>query len=221
MLPRIQADILPVLVTNHTVTIAAELENGETIVGQCEISHPSTGQATSYLVATASKSETHHDHSAFEDGESEGAQEDAIGESGVTPLSNVNYAKLEDHEYEPLRSPIERSSSPPAIITAISDMIAGIFYINQYGQEIFPQPNPLFIKNLNTKSILVYSCGSLFTRWAIILIFEFSRKLHDVLISSIIPCLALRGVGSAIANSHTLQAKVLLRECFHCFTAPV
>lgn len=26
--------------TNHTVTIAAELENGVKLVGQCEISHP-------------------------------------------------------------------------------------------------------------------------------------------------------------------------------------
>jgi hypothetical protein len=29
-----------VLVTNHTVTIAAELQNGSKIVGQCNISHP-------------------------------------------------------------------------------------------------------------------------------------------------------------------------------------
>ncbi len=53
-----QANILPVVVTNHTVTIAAELvsalavcvnshltchrgqDNGERLVGQCEISHP-------------------------------------------------------------------------------------------------------------------------------------------------------------------------------------
>ena len=28
------------LVTNHTVTIAAELQNGRKITGQCNISHP-------------------------------------------------------------------------------------------------------------------------------------------------------------------------------------
>lgn len=33
--------ILPAINTNRTVTIAALLENGESIVGQCEISHPS------------------------------------------------------------------------------------------------------------------------------------------------------------------------------------
>ncbi len=32
--------VLPVINTNHTATIAAELENGEVVVGQCEISHP-------------------------------------------------------------------------------------------------------------------------------------------------------------------------------------
>ncbi|SNX82977.1 uncharacterized protein MEPE_01683 [Melanopsichium pennsylvanicum] len=32
--------VLPVINTNHTATIAAELEDGEILVGQCEISHP-------------------------------------------------------------------------------------------------------------------------------------------------------------------------------------
>lgn len=32
--------VLPVINTNHTATIAAELEDGDIIVGQCEISHP-------------------------------------------------------------------------------------------------------------------------------------------------------------------------------------
>ena len=59
-----QANILPVIVTNHTVTIAAELvrlhirigepsranhppkDNGEKLVGQCEISHPVPGVST-------------------------------------------------------------------------------------------------------------------------------------------------------------------------------
>ncbi|KAJ7151642.1 hypothetical protein C8R46DRAFT_1304209 [Mycena filopes] len=39
------ANILPVIVTNHTVTVAAELENGEKLVGQCEISHPVPSKA--------------------------------------------------------------------------------------------------------------------------------------------------------------------------------
>lgn len=34
------SSVLPCINTNHTATIAAELENGSNIVGQCEISHP-------------------------------------------------------------------------------------------------------------------------------------------------------------------------------------
>lgn len=34
------AAVLPCINTNHTATIAAELEDGTTLVGQCEISHP-------------------------------------------------------------------------------------------------------------------------------------------------------------------------------------
>lgn len=34
------AAVLPCINTNHTATIAAELEDGSTLVGQCEISHP-------------------------------------------------------------------------------------------------------------------------------------------------------------------------------------
>lgn len=37
---------------------------------------------------------------------------------------------------------------------------------------------------------------------------------HDLIRSSIIPCLAIRGVASAIARSRSLRAKVLLRELF-------
>ncbi|KAF8338180.1 UPF0052-domain-containing protein [Cantharellus anzutake] len=150
-----KADVLPVLVTNHTVTIAAKLKNGGTLVGQCEISHPPTSLVAPHMAPISiSTSRIHYP-------------------GGCSALSNINYAKLEDHQYDPLDSPIER-----------------IFYINQYGQEVYPLPNPQFLKNLNSRFTLVYSCGSLFT--------------------SIIPCLALRGVGPAIANSHTLRAKVLL-----------
>lgn len=39
------AHVIPVINTNQTVTIAAECENGETIVGQCAISHPTTNAA--------------------------------------------------------------------------------------------------------------------------------------------------------------------------------
>ena len=41
--------VVPVINTNQTVTIAAELENGETLVGQCAISHPTVPSGASVM----------------------------------------------------------------------------------------------------------------------------------------------------------------------------
>lgn len=38
--------VIPVINTNQTVTIAAGLENGDTLVGQCNISHPTISPTT-------------------------------------------------------------------------------------------------------------------------------------------------------------------------------
>lgn len=154
-----QANILPVIVTNHTVTIAAELEDGERMVGQCEISHP-VKQSPALVNITVS---------------------DERGElsllEGLSRLpaqhQNVMYKPENDGAYDRLRSRIFR-----------------VYYINAYGMEIHPSPNPDYISNLASRDFLVYSCGSLWT--------------------SIIPCLALRGVARAIASSPSLRAKVLL-----------
>lgn len=48
------------------------------------------------------------------------------------------------------------------------------------------------MESLSKRDVLVYSCGSLFT--------------------SIVPCLTLRGLATAISTSPSLKAKVLLRE---------
>ncbi|KAG6333971.1 hypothetical protein ID866_5122 [Astraeus odoratus] len=158
-----QANILPAIVTSHTVTIAAELENGTRLVGQCEISHPVNA------------------YPSFEeelDG-GEGAYGslyspvDGMGET-IPHRSNVTYSQADkDLGYEPLKSRICR-----------------LYYINAYGHEIHPAPNPEYIKSLSTSDALVYSCGSFWT--------------------SIVPCLSLRGVAPAIARSSSLRAKIFL-----------
>ncbi|KAI8983245.1 UPF0052-domain-containing protein [Trametes punicea] len=151
-----QANILPVIVTNHTVTIAAELENGERLVGQCEISHP-VRQAPRIDVSSESVPSS---------------PIDAL--DGTLPRSrNVLFQSEGKDHYEPLSARITR-----------------LFYINAYGNEIYPSPNPDYIATLARNDVLVYSCGSLWT--------------------SIIPCLALKGVANAIARSRSLKAKVLL-----------
>lgn len=149
---RIQGTILPVLVTNHTVTIAAELvcrgclhyfistvkypiinvvphqKNHKVIIGQCNISHPvpsSTSDAANLSVL-------------------EGLEDD---HEDLSP-QNVEFHKDVQSTLESkLEAPIER-----------------VFYINAYGQEIYPSPNPEFLQNLGRRKALVYSCGSLWTR---------------------------------------------------------
>ncbi|KAH0838708.1 UPF0052-domain-containing protein [Lanmaoa asiatica] len=154
----VKANILPVIITNHTVTIAAELENGTRLVGQCEISHP--------VNPSSSFEEDSSKMDAF-------SPVDGMGES-IPHRSNVMYSQMDkDRGYEPLQAKIYR-----------------LYYINPYGHEVHPTPNPEFIKTIGTSEALVYSCGSLWT--------------------SIIPCLALRGVAFAIARSSLLRAKILL-----------
>ncbi|TRM62945.1 hypothetical protein BD626DRAFT_557818 [Schizophyllum amplum] len=155
--------LLPAIVTNHTVTIAAELDNGEKLVGQCEISHPV--QTLPALDGPPRFTLTDLDKTEDDD---DGIQAGQL---------NQNNAKF-DHqagkeEYRPLGARISR-----------------LYYINAYGMEIHPSPNPEYINSLNRADVLVYSCGSLWT--------------------SIMPCLALRGVASAIARSRSLRAKILL-----------
>ncbi|KAE9409421.1 UPF0052-domain-containing protein [Gymnopus androsaceus JB14] len=115
----------------NMVTIAVELEDGERIVGQCDISHP------------------------------------------VAQIPAINLVAEGKKDYKPLSSRIHR-----------------MFYINTYGIEIHPSSNPESLSSLRTSNVLVYSCGSLWT--------------------SIIPCLALRGVAREIAGSVSLRAKILL-----------
>jgi len=147
---------VPVVVTNHTVTIAAELENGEKLVGQCEISHPVA--ATPFIRGTPEPDLY--------------SPVDGMGEV-ISHQYNVMFNPQSKEDYDPL----------PA-------RIARLYYINAYGHEVHPSPNPDYIANLSSNDVLVYSCGSLWT--------------------SIIPCLSLRGVATAIARSPSLCAKVLL-----------
>lgn len=154
-----QANILPVIVTNHITTIAVELENGTKLLGQCEISHPVAPaiSSDSELLSLDPLSPI-----------------DGLGEIIPQNRSNIMYSQqAKEGGYEPLHSRIRR-----------------LYYINGYGHEVYPKPNPQFIKNLSISEVLVYSCGSLWT--------------------SIMPCLALRGVASAIAGSRLLRVKALL-----------
>ncbi|KAI8376734.1 hypothetical protein EDC96DRAFT_495637 [Choanephora cucurbitarum] len=165
----VPTSVVPVINTNQTATIAACLMNGETLVGQCEISHPSPCQQKNNrkqgILTPARKRINPIDAFCY--------FEDPINLKATEEEDeNINlfFSKQVD---EKLNSPIDR-----------------IYYINEFGQEIYPVPNPKVIGHLSSKKTLVYSIGSLYT--------------------SLIPCLVLRGVGNAIVQSHSLKHKILL-----------
>jgi len=188
--------VIPVINSNQTVTIAAQLANSTTLVGQCTISHP-TSDATPLTSVTSTPTrngKSHLGHGLRRDSRTFDISLPLSGQpslDGARPVDlpaggNLGYRKGE--EEKPLEARIER-----------------VFYINNYGQvsaenrivptiyqEIFPEPNPEFLDSLSNRDILVYSCGSLWT--------------------SIVPCSALRGLATAIATSPSLRAKVVLRE---------
>lgn len=151
--------VLPVINTNHTAAIAALLEDGHTLRGQCEISHPGQHQ-------TNTKSMNPID--AF------------------SRLALPHSPQL-DHADKQLNGNLVFSKCTEEKLSA---SIARIYYMNEYGQEIYPLPNPKILDHLTNRTDLVYSIGSLFT--------------------SILPCLILRKVGHAIAHSPSLKHKILV-----------
>ncbi|ORX47998.1 UPF0052-domain-containing protein [Hesseltinella vesiculosa] len=178
--------VIPVINTNHTATIAAVLEDGQTIIGQCEISHPSPYHTPADICNPIDAFmrlglDDDNIRSLKDDGDDSNAMpRDQYGHSSLNHAKeqcnrNLFFSK---HTNEHLPASIQR-----------------VFYINEYGQEIYPVPNAKVITQLSTKRTLVYSMGSLFT--------------------SLVPNLILRNIGKAIAESHSLKFKVLLLNGSH------
>ncbi|KAI9486557.1 MAG: hypothetical protein EXX96DRAFT_549561 [Benjaminiella poitrasii] len=150
--------VLPVINTNHTASIAAMLEDGQILHGQCEISHPGQNKAGVRSM-------------------------NPIDAFSRLALPNSPQFDNDDMVNENLifsKSTEEKLSAP----------ISRIYYMNEYGQEIYPLPNPKILDHLSKRTDLVYSIGSLYT--------------------SILPCLILRKVGHAIARSSSLRHKILI-----------
>lgn len=161
--------VVPAINSNFSHHICAGLEDGTNIVGQNAISHPSiptTIPSTSEpLPPSASRkrlSSELQEHDRVEDANLPGS---------LAMLRSQNIAFQKD-DVEDLPSRIKR-----------------IWYINPYGQEIRPTPNPKVFENLYRARCIIYSIGSLYT--------------------SIIPSLILKDVGEAIANPK-IHTKILI-----------
>ncbi|BGP42112.1 hypothetical protein JCM10449v2_006114 [Rhodotorula kratochvilovae] len=208
--------VVPVINTSSTVTIAAELENGQIIAGQSEISHPSatTSAALEHGLTTPTVASvlggppsagananyfplTRATTPSFPEPPVLGAEEDdSHSELPLSPdLSTI------PPSFSPSSSLSPSGAAPPSrnlefskdtsSLAPLPARIKRIFYLNAYGSEIFPRPNGVFLSALREASCLVYAPGSLYT--------------------SIVPCVALRPVGELIARGGgRMRYKVLL-----------
>lgn len=117
--------VIPVINTNQTAIIAAQLANGTTLVGQCAISHPTSPASplASLPSATARNVRSHLSHGLRHDSRTWDTSlpppgRNSLDETGlVDTVADVNLEYRKGLEEVPLEARIER-----------------IFYINLYGQ---------------------------------------------------------------------------------------
>jgi 2-phospho-L-lactate transferase/gluconeogenesis factor (CofD/UPF0052 family) len=129
--------VLPIINTNHSTHIAAKLHCPPYIVvGQHQISHPSPLESRSERFPRRS----------FSLDEEEGTSLPGSLASLNGSMRNLFYSKSDGDNVLPGR--IER-----------------VFYVNPYGNEVHPSANPKVINSLRTADVLIYSIGSLFTRF--------------------------------------------------------
>ena len=165
-------EVVPAINSNFSHHISAGLRDGSVITGQNAISHPSTSPTVSDEEGGGDPETPITRHRSFQQEISDHDRVEDANLPGSLPMlrkQNISFAKTHTPD---LPSPIER-----------------IWYINPYGQEILPSPNPKVLQAIGEASCVVFSIGSLYT--------------------SIIPCLILKGVGSALRD-RGIKVKVLI-----------
>jgi len=176
--------VIPAINSNFSHHISAGLLDGTVITGQNSISHPSAPSASPLSPTTNIHPTT---GAVFADDEVESpvsitrrfskelSLHDLVEDAnlpGSLPTLRKQYISFAKEHTADLPSRIER-----------------IWYINPYGQEIRPAPNPAVVSALGDASCVIYSIGSLYT--------------------SILPCIILKDVGEAIAAS-SIRFKILI-----------
>lgn len=155
--------VLPAIISNFSHHISAGLADGTTITGQNAISHPSQPTAL-------------NDHTTEQCNEvltkADTTIEDANLPGSLPTLRQPNITFSKESE-EPLPARINR-----------------IWYINPYGHEMQPLPNPKALEAIDAAEAVIYSIGSLYT--------------------SIVPSLILQGMGASISREGGPRFKILL-----------
>lgn len=134
---------------------------------------------------------SHHISAGLADGSTITGQ-NAISHPSEPTAADLNDATIEDANLPgslpTLRRPNIHFSKGSE--EALPARIERLWYINPYGQEMRPSPNPKVLEAINVAEALIYSIGSLYT--------------------SIVPSLILQGVGAAIARSGGPRVKILI-----------
>ena len=172
--------VIPVINTNHGIAIAALLKDGHTILGQCAISHPSLAASGDSFNGKTNVRPSAVSASTTPDG------------SKTPDLATMLSSSQQEDSFSTLKL-IQNNihfDKTPTRSSSLQSRISRLYYINEYGQEIFPPPNPKLLCSLAEMETLVYSIGSLYT--------------------SIIPCLILKDVGRGIAESRSLRNKIFM-----------
>ncbi|KAL8900185.1 MAG: hypothetical protein Q9207_005811, partial [Kuettlingeria erythrocarpa] len=177
--------VLPAIVSNFTHHISAGLKDGTIITGQNAISHPSAPTALPDAPNVNIPS-TAADH----------PQAPAYTTSAVPSIHINDDSSHEQHQIEDATLPGSLPTLRPSFLTAskayeppLPSPIHRIWYINPYGQEMHPSPNPNAVAAIRAADAVIYSIGSLYT--------------------SLAPVLILSGVGGAVATGPRFKVLIL------------
>ena len=200
--------VLPAINTNFSHHICAGLRDGGVVLGQNAISHPSEPtMSTDSNAVGHRRTQSSIGHASDVEGEALD-HADTIEDAnwpGSLPVLRKPYISFSKSPAPPTSFSTQIPHTTSLIGSTATDVetsetyqpsdvlpvpIDRLWYINPYGQEIRPYPNPAVTQATRESGSIIYSIGSLYT--------------------SLIPSLILRGVGDAIAHGSAKQKILIL-----------
>ncbi|RMZ84698.1 hypothetical protein DV737_g967, partial [Chaetothyriales sp. CBS 132003] len=144
-IPDGQVRVIPNINSNFQHHIAAGLANGDIIVGQNNISHPSAATSIDLPADASATANGARSRYSLDASQGYGYVEDSYMPGTLATLRqrNIHFSKDQD---EDLPARIER-----------------IWYINPFGQEMLPPANPRSISAVKHAQAIIFSIGSLYT----------------------------------------------------------
>jgi 2-phospho-L-lactate transferase CofD len=170
------SSVLPIINTNSTIHIGVELENGTIIHGQHEISHPTDPSSLPsprfhpnlpHPPNVSLPPKLHHQ----QDTKNSPPQSKQLPSDIFHPLVTSPPPHLH-HRQQQQQSPPKRQQHLHTNLVVdkngggmLEAKIKRLFYLNEDRQEILPPCNPNVLTKLREQDIIVYSIGSLWTRF--------------------------------------------------------